>query len=182
MLVALWASRGSSSTRLNRVSLAAACVSVVSSLACCAVSYFEHVKSPRPSSLLNVFLLVSLLLDAAVARTLWLASVDLAVKAVFSIVIATKGALLLLEAQDKRRLLVDSAETPPLEETTGLYGRAVFSWVVPLLRAGFVKLLRPEDLFPLGKTMGAKFLSEKFQKNWKKCEHTCLLSGNSICT
>lgn len=179
VLVALWATRprygsgqvGSGpASRVNILSLAASCVSCASTLMMCAISYAEHGKSLRPSSLLNVFLLVSLLLDAAVLRTLWLSPyVDGAVQGVFTASFATKATLLLLEAREKSSYLLNRGAPAP-EETSGLYSRAVFGWVTPLLRAGFKRLLRPDDMFNLDEQMQTAVLGERFWKYWKKSE------------
>ncbi|KAK2590420.1 hypothetical protein QQS21_011893 [Conoideocrella luteorostrata] len=169
-LVILWASRPTPISRVNSISLAASCVSCASTMMSCALSYAEHGKSLRPSSLLNVFLLVSLLLDAAVLRTLWMSAfIGRAVRAVFTASFAAKGALLVLEAVEKSRLLLPISgsrrDTAP-EETAGLYRRAVYAWVTPLLRTGFRKLLQPEDLFELDEQMKAAYLGDRFWANW----------------
>lgn len=149
----------------------------------CALSYAEHGKSLRPSSLLNVFLLVSLLLDAAMLRTLWLSEfVNGAIQAVFSASFAVKAALVVLEAVEKSRFLLvlgmpagdrdgdaDGEKTAP-EETAGLYGRAVYAWVTPLLRTGFRRLLAARDLFVLDAEMRTARLGERFWGVWNTGE------------
>ncbi|KAK4076517.1 hypothetical protein Purlil1_12630 [Purpureocillium lilacinum] len=181
-LVGLWAAAPASAPRAVRaVSVAAACVSMASSLVSCLVSYFEHARSPRPSSLLNVYLLVSLLLDAALLRTLWLSPPSLvgpAIQPVFTASFAAKAALLVLEAAGKARHLLPSSSNGGAaaaaaavglgpEQTTGIYARAVFAWVAPLLRTGFRRLLRPDDLFALDEQMTAAHLSELFWRVWE---------------
>ncbi|KAL7796652.1 P-loop containing nucleoside triphosphate hydrolase protein [Trichoderma ceciliae] len=178
VLVALWATHNGPA-RLNSVSVAAACVSSASSLMSCALSYFEHGRTLGPSSLLNVFLLVSLLLDAAVLRTVWLslhvsdsmasvstAAVSASIRAVLTACFALKAVLLVLEGREKSGHVVGRQNLAP-EETSGLYGRAVFAWVAPLLRTGFRRLLRPADLFPLDEKMGVSGLSEIFWWHWR---------------
>ncbi|OAA81152.1 multidrug resistance-like protein [Akanthomyces lecanii RCEF 1005] len=171
-LVVLWARRPPSSSHpplVNSVSLAAACVSCASSVMSCALSYLEHVRSPRPSSLLNVFLLLSLLLDAALLRTLWLARLldgDTPIRAVFSAVFAVKAALVLLEARGKTAHLVRGTRALAPEETAGIYARAALAWVAPLLRTGFRRLLRPDDMFALDDDMSTAMLNEKFWAHW----------------
>ncbi|KAF4977469.1 hypothetical protein FZEAL_6033 [Fusarium zealandicum] len=168
VLVVLWATRPSS-TRLDRVSVAAACVSFASSLMSCVLSYAEHAKSPRPSSLLNAFLLVSLLLDVALLRTLWLAfpsAVNTAIPAVFTAAFSLKAVLVVLEGWSKAPYLIGGAGLHSPEVTAGLYARAVFAWVLPLLTTGFQRLLRPMDLFRLDESMGAAGLNEAFWGHW----------------
>ncbi|KAL7963372.1 P-loop containing nucleoside triphosphate hydrolase protein [Trichoderma compactum] len=171
VLIALWATRDGPA-RLNSVSVAAACVSFASSLMSCALSYFEHGRSLGPSSLLNVFLLVSLLLDAAVLRTVWLslstaAASSASIRAVLTASFGLKTALLVLEAREKSGHVVGRQTLAP-EETSGLYSRAVFAWIAPLLRTGFQRLLRPADLFSLDERMSASGLNERFWWHWRK--------------
>ncbi|KAF7539141.1 hypothetical protein G7Z17_g12477 [Cylindrodendrum hubeiense] len=154
-LVVLWAVRPPGA-HFSRVSVAAACVSFASSLMCCVLSYAEHAKSPRPSSLLNAFLFVSLLLDAALLRTLWLlppAIMHASIPAVFAATFSLKAVLLVLEAWNKSSYLVAGAGPYAPEVTAGLYARAVFAWVTPLLQTGFRRLLEPADLFTLDEDM-----------------------------
>ncbi|PKK51892.1 hypothetical protein CI102_5280 [Trichoderma harzianum] len=170
VLIALWATHDGPA-RLNSVSVAAACVSFASSLMSCALSYFEHGRSLGPSSLLNVFLLVSLLFDAAVLRTVWLSlstvAVSASIRAVLTASFGLKTALLVLEAREKSGHVVGRQTLAP-EETSGLYSRAVFAWVAPLLRTGFQRLLRPADLFPLDEKMSSSGLNERFWWHWRK--------------
>lgn len=162
VLVVLWATRPSNS-RLDRVSVAAACVSFASSLMSCVLSRVEHAKSPRPSSLLSLFLAVSLLLDVALLRTLWLVPVSAAIPAVFTAAFALKAIIAVLEGWSKAPF--GSGPHSP-EVTAGLYARAVFAWVTPLLLMGFRKLLRPMDLFELDEEMGSAGLIDRFWKHW----------------
>ncbi|KAF5647245.1 multidrug resistance-associated 1 [Fusarium sp. NRRL 52700] len=165
VLVVLWATRPSNS-RLDRVSVAAACVSFASSLMSCVLSRVEHAKSPRPSSLLSLFLAMSLLLDIALLRTLWLAPMSPAIPAVFTAAFALKAIIVVLEGWSKAPHLVAGSRPHSPEVTAGLYARAVFAWVTPLLLTGFRKLLRPMDLFELDEEMGSAGLIDGFWKHW----------------
>ncbi|RKK95508.1 hypothetical protein BFJ68_g14723 [Fusarium oxysporum] len=165
VLVVLWATRPSNS-RLDRISVAAACVSFASSLMSCVLSRAEHAKSPRPSSLLSLFLAVSLLLDVALLRTLWLVPMSTAMPAVFTAAFALKAIVVVLEGWSKAPYLVADPGPHSPEVTAGLYARAVFAWVTPLLLTGFRKLLRPMDLFELDEEMGSAALIDGFWKHW----------------
>lgn len=181
-MIALWATHDGPA-RLNGVSVAAASVSFASSLMSCALSYHEHARSLGPSSLLNVFLLVSLLLDAAVLRTVWLslsrAAVSTAIQAVLTASFGLKMALLVLEAREKSGHVAGRQALAP-EETSGLYNRAVFAWVAPLLRTGFKRLLQPSDLFPLDEKMGASGLNERFWWHWQKASPSTQASKHRL--
>ncbi|KAH6979576.1 P-loop containing nucleoside triphosphate hydrolase protein [Fusarium venenatum] len=169
VLVVLWATlTRASNTRLDRVSIAAACVSFASSLMSCVLSHAEHAKSPRPSSLLNVFFAVSLLLDVALLRTLWLVPVNMAIPAVFTAAFVLKAMLVVVEGWSKAPYLVSGSEVHSPEVTAGLYARAVFVWVMPLLLTGFRKLLRPMDLLELDEGMGSARLIGRFWRHWNR--------------
>ncbi|RBR10554.1 uncharacterized protein FIESC28_09418 [Fusarium coffeatum] len=169
VLVVLWATLlRPSNTRLDRVSIAAACVSFASSLMSCILSRAEHAKSARPSSLLNVFFAVSLLLDVALLRTLWLVPVSVAIPAVFTAAFVLKGILVVAEGWSKAPYLVSGSGIHSPEVTAGLYARVVFTWVAPLLLTGFRKLLRPMDLFELDEDMGSAGLIGRFWGYWDK--------------
>jgi ATP-binding cassette, subfamily C (CFTR/MRP), member 1 len=165
VLVVLWATLPSNS-RLGRVSVVAACVSFASSLMSCVLSRAEHAKSPRPSSLLSLFLTVSLLLDVALLRTLWLVPMSAAIPAVFTAAFALKAILVVLEGWSKAPYLVAGSGVHSPEVTAGLYARAVFAWVAPLLLTGFSKLLQPMDLFELDEDMGSAGLIDGFWRHW----------------
>ncbi|KAM0524595.1 hypothetical protein ACHAPE_000693 [Trichoderma viride] len=178
VLIALWATHHGPA-RLNSVSVAAASISFISSLMSCALSYYEHARSLHPSSLLNLFLLASLLLDAAVLRTVWIALSATPIQAVLTASFALKTALLVLEAREKASHVVGRPTLAP-EETSGLYSRAVFAWVAPLLRTGFRRLLRPADLFPLDEEMGVSSLSERFWWHWRKASPSTQASKHRL--
>ncbi|CAG7561621.1 unnamed protein product [Fusarium equiseti] len=169
VLVVLWATLPRpSNTCLDRVSIVAACVSFASSLMSCILSRAEHAKSARPSSLLNVFFAVSFLLDVALLRTLWLFPVNAAIPAVFTAAFVLKGILVVAEGWSKAPYLVSGSGVHSPEVTAGLYARAVFAWVAPLLLTGFRKLLRPMDLFELDEDMGSAGLIGRFWRHWDK--------------
>ncbi|RGP74273.1 multidrug resistance-associated 1 [Fusarium longipes] len=170
VLVVLWATlRGpSNGTRLDDVSIAAACVSFASSLMSCVLSRAEHAKSPRPSSLLNVFFAVSLLLDVALLRTLWIIPVNVSILAVSTAASVLKAMLVVVEGWSKVPYLVSGSGFHSPEVTAGLYARAVFAWVMPLLVTGFRKLLRPDDLFELDEDMGSALLISMFWRHWNR--------------
>lgn len=175
-LVVLWASHGSPSPRVNSISISASCVSFLSSLVLCGLSYAEHIRSPRPSSLLNAFLLLSLVFECALIRTLWLAETATSIAGVSTAAFCVKAVLLLLEAIGKQKHLINPSSSYAPEETAGLYARAALAWVNPLLQAGFKRLLTPGDLFVLDDEMTANQLHEKFQNHWKHCKSIIMRS------
>ncbi|KAF4845765.1 ABC transporter atnG [Colletotrichum siamense] len=168
ILIALWAIHRDEGL-LRTVSIAASCVSFVASLVFGGLSYIEHSKSLKPSSILNTYILVSLVLDGAILRTIWLSHLSAAISAVFTASFALKTAIVILEAQGKTRYIVDpDGRSLSPEETSGIYSRGLFWWLTPLLMTGFRRLLKPLDLFTLDESMSAAVLSERFWLHWNE--------------
>lgn len=133
------------------------------------LSLFEHGRSPRPSMLLSGYLSLTLLFDAATARTFWLSSTTEAERTytiIFTTTVAVKAILLLLESHPKTKWIRwDTKEPHSPEETSGIFGLGVYLWLNGLFLKGYAKNLTVEDLYPLDHALKAKALGERFQKN-----------------
>ncbi|KAK2037213.1 multidrug resistance-like protein [Colletotrichum somersetense] len=167
VLVALWATHREAG-RLRTVSVAASCASFAATVMFGGLSYIEHAKSLKPSSILNIYIFVSLVLDGAILRTVWLSHLSVAIAAVFSASFALKAAVMILEAQGKTRHLASAGRPCSPEETSGIYSRGLFWWLTPLLLTGFRRLLKPLDLFVLDESMSAAVLNERFWLCWNR--------------
>ena len=132
------------------------------------LSYAEHVRAVRPSLILSTYLFVSLLLDAARARTLWLEPGGLATAAVFTAGLAVKFVNLVLEATEKRWILRPQYAAYPPEATSGIFNRCFFWWQNSLFRKGFSNTLVIDDLFVLDKHLNAEYLQVFLQSAWAK--------------
>lgn len=155
--------------------VSASALSFTSSLGLITLSFLEHVRSPRPSILLSFYLTLTLLLDVAQTRTLWLASrneSELTFSRVHTCSLAFKAVSLLLESQNKARWISwDSKEHSP-EETSGLFGLGAFIWLNRLFLSGYSKVLKVGDLYPLDPAMCA----ETLEKNLKRHRHKSVLA------
>lgn len=160
-----------SSQRLNsRLAIASATLSFLASCSIVTLAHFEHVKSIRPSFLLTLYLLVSLLFDAARLRTEWLISAqsNSASAAVLSASVALKLSLLTLETVEKRRILINAGKTPSQESTSGPLSRGFFVWLNPLLITGWANVLTNNDLPNIYERLSSKRLSARFAVKWDK--------------
>ncbi|KAK3371045.1 P-loop containing nucleoside triphosphate hydrolase protein [Lasiosphaeria ovina] len=134
-----------------------------------------HTRAVRPSSLLSIFLLSTLLFDAAHTRTLWLRASSqsnghndnktLAYLAIAAA--AVKAAVLVAEAVEKRRLLRPAVRAlyPP-EATSSVFSRVFFTWLNALFRAGFGRVLVVDDLFALDKHLQAAYCHARLRAAW----------------
>ena len=167
-LVVLWAARPP--VPAHATAVAAAALSFVASLVLCALSPLEHARSFTPSAILCSYLLLSLVFDAVVLRTLWLSSYDSRIRALFTASFALKGIIMLLEAKEKQNYVsskLDAARSP--EEFSGVYGKSFYWWMNSLIRTGYNTILNPEKLYPLRQSLRANRLDRQFQHGWSTC-------------
>jgi hypothetical protein len=132
------------------------------------LSVLDHSRSPRPSVLLNIYLSLTLLLDAAQARTLFLSSdgkSEFTYSAIFTAAVAVKAGVLLLEAHHKSKWIRWDAKKHSPEETSGIFSLSVLFWLNKMFLAGYKKVLALEDLYPLDSGFDAKLLHDRFTTN-----------------
>ena len=157
-------------TTQTKASIPSATVSFIAAVAVLCLSSLEHARSVQPSSLLNIFLLLSIILDLAQARTLFLRRDDTPIAWVFSVTMVVKSGLLVLEAQSKRPYLKSPYRDQCPEATSGIFNRSLFWWLNSLFHDGFRKLLFIDDLYTLDTGLMSEPLREQMQSAW---EHRC---------
>ena len=131
------------------------------------ITLLEDERSIRPSSLLSIYLLLSILLDAAQARTLWLQGDKTPIAAAFSAIIATKILMLLLETRQKREYLKFGYQQLPPESLSGIIGRSLLWWINDLFKQGFRSLLSMKDLYELDHELTSFTLSDNARLAWQ---------------
>lgn len=124
----------------NALHIIADTLSIFVAIAICCLSFLEHSRSPRPSFLLDIYLLACLVLDCAKLRSLW--RIEATTSGVLlSVSAAIKLVLLTLETVEKRQALYTKDEKLGPEKTAGLLNRSIFWWLVGLLKFGFREVL-----------------------------------------
>jgi len=142
--------------KLRILSITSNVLSLLLSLLCAALSWFEHSKSLRPSILLNGFLFLSLLPRIVETRTFLLEHTTSTIGRVFSAGTCLQVLILLLESLPKRRWVRFEDQDRAPEETTGPIGLSLFTWLNPLLLRGRAKVLVPDDLPKIPRAMLAE--------------------------
>ncbi|KFY64271.1 hypothetical protein V496_03372 [Pseudogymnoascus sp. VKM F-4515 (FW-2607)] len=150
----------------TRASLAAAILTLVATLGLCILSYVEHSKNIRPSSIINAYLFFTVPFDAAQLRTRWLRGDSLAENSVASSILAVKLFVLVSEATEKTRILFTPYADRSPENTSGLYSRGLFWWLNPLFLLGFRNVVNDDDLFEADADLLSKSLEIRFNKHW----------------
>ncbi|PYH40178.1 P-loop containing nucleoside triphosphate hydrolase protein [Aspergillus saccharolyticus JOP 1030-1] len=154
-----------SSLRTN-ASIPESTLAFVASIGLCLLSRIEHSRSIRPSPIINTYILLTLVFDIARLRTLFLNPVNIAIPATFSSMIGIKVMVLLVEAVEKRRILLAPYSGLSPEETSGIYGRSLFFWLNQLMVSGYHKILQNHDLFPVDSDMSSLVLHQRLKKTW----------------
>ncbi|CAM1500621.1 Fc.00g097830.m01.CDS01 [Cosmosporella sp. VM-42] len=133
------------------------------------VSFFDNGRSPRPSILLSGYLSLTLVFDAAQARTFWLSAITRAERTytiLFTTSAAVKAILLLLESHRKTKWVRwDTKEPHSPEETSGMFGLGVYFWLNGLFLKGYGKSLTIQDLYPLDHALRAKPIYDRYEKH-----------------
>ncbi|KAH7316563.1 putative ABC multidrug transporter [Stachybotrys elegans] len=163
-LLAQWLLSSSPSTR---TSLPESILGLVEAIVIAATSYTEHLKSIKPSFLLNTYLLLTILLDVALARTFWLREGMAAIASVFTVSLVVKSALLVLEELPKRPLSTDN-KTIPRETVAGVVNRGVFWWLNSLFWTGSKSIIDIEHLGPIDAKFDSRQLLHRLEMAWEQ--------------
>lgn len=152
----------------TKASLAAATLDFAAACVLFLLSTFEHSRSITPSTIICLFLLVTLPFDVARLRTLCLIR-DQSVRGMInllSVSLAIKVGVLLSETVEKRSSLLHPYQNLPPESTAGIYNKSLFWWLNPLLRVGFGRPLKTDNLFDLDEDLASARLKDQFTRNW----------------
>ncbi|KAF1936055.1 hypothetical protein EJ02DRAFT_438797, partial [Clathrospora elynae] len=114
-----------------------------------ALSYLEHRRSPRPSSLLTLYLLVAAPTNAARCRTLWNMPSSTGVLTAFIVTTSLMGIALALELAPKDALVREEIRKPSPEEKRGIVERSLLAWIVPTFVYGYKHTFTPKTLPPV---------------------------------
>lgn len=116
-----------------------------------------------------LYLLITILVDIAQTRTLWLVNpTSYALAVVYSVALAAKALLFVVEASEKRKYLISGYESLSTESKSRILSRSISWWLNGLLFQGLRESLFLADLFPLDKSLASKPLTTHFERRWKK--------------
>ncbi|KAJ3938533.1 uncharacterized protein N0V96_011260 [Colletotrichum fioriniae] len=136
-------------------------------------------RSVRPSLLLGGYLVLTIVLDTAHARTLWIRDGLTPIAGVFTASLAIKAVMLMLEETPKRGYLPDSEKDVAVECTTGVVSRSLFWWLNGLFFQGFRLLIGLEDLGPIDPKFDSTVLLGRLDRVWSRGKSdTCLSAAH----
>jgi hypothetical protein len=153
---------------LTRLSVAAAALGFVGSLAMVLLIGIEHNRILRPSSLVLLYLLATLVTDAVQIRTLYLRGYATTIARLSCGSLATRALLLVLETWTKKAYLKPAEDGYSPEELASVFSRSVFWWLNPILLRGNRKILALDDLYPLNHVLESGSLRDRIVRAWEK--------------
>ncbi|KAJ4254441.1 hypothetical protein NW762_010039 [Fusarium torreyae] len=152
---------------VHQLSLAGSSLVFVASLLAIPLSYKEHSCTRRPSTLLNVYIFLTLLFDIVQARTAWLVinTDHQTVQArLFTASVVVKAFIVFLETFSKTKWIHWNADEHSPEESSSVFSIGVFAWLNKLFIRGYKGVLTIDDLYPLDENMASSRLHRRFSK------------------
>ncbi|GAC76372.1 multidrug resistance-associated protein [Moesziomyces antarcticus T-34] len=150
--------------------LAACSVSLATSVVFSLATWFERRRVVGGNWLLPVWLLLTLLFDAARLRTLGLLDVSsnhAALFALFAAHLACKCCSFVLESSNPfEQSFRRRAQAVPREQTATFIDRLGFLWLFPLLASGIKGTLTLDSLQPLGVSYDPRHLKAELDRHW----------------
>ncbi|KAK7753242.1 hypothetical protein SLS62_004761 [Diatrype stigma] len=148
-------------------SLTADALAIVGTASVAWLSYIDHQRSLRPSTLLGLFLSVLVILDTARVRTLWLTGSASGEAAAMAVTLALTVVALLLESTEKRSsVIVEEKRFGAPEEYSGFWTRTAFAWLVTTFRVGYSKVIIQDDLPILDTRLQSNVLYDNLVSTW----------------
>jgi ATP-binding cassette subfamily C (CFTR/MRP) protein 1 len=164
-LLVLW---GRDASLRTWASVPSAALAFVGAIVVCLLSQVEHTKSIKPSSIINVYLLGSILFDATQLRTLFLSGDNTPISAAMSASLGIKVILLYVEAQNKRSFLRRPYSNYSPEAISGIFSWSIFWWLNGLFKLGFRKLMTYDDLHEVDDALKSEALGRRMQEAWNR--------------
>jgi ATP-binding cassette, subfamily C (CFTR/MRP), member 1 len=128
----------------------------------------EHSRILRPSSLVLLYLLATVVADAVQVRTLFLRGYATTLAGLSCGSLASRAFLLVLESCSKKSYLKPVEDGYSPEELASVFSRSVFWWLNPILLLGNRKILALEDLYPLNHVLESSSLKARIVRSWEK--------------
>lgn len=154
-------------TPRSRLFVAAGSLDFASGVALGLLFYSEHMKSARPAPLMTSFLLLTLFLDGARARTEWLLRPSTTGPSIFLISLGLRFVLLVVASLPKTRFLLQNGRRYTTEETAGIFSLSFFAWLYPLVLKGYRRHLSIDDLYPVNHDISSESVASRIQVAWK---------------
>jgi len=153
----------------TQASLAADVLGIAGTIGAGLLSWLDHRRSIRPSSLLAVYILIAAVLDAARVRTLWSIQGAMGPASVLSLMLGLKLLALVLESTSKGQSSLRSPHEYSgvgSEPFSGLWTRIGYVWLLGTVRQGYNSILSVDDLPEIEPQLRSGVLHSELEKEW----------------
>lgn len=164
-MLALWCQ---SSTPATRATVPTAIATLATFCLFVYLSHLEHIRSLRPSSILCLFFVFTIIFDLARLRTLHFMPHNQPITILFAASLVGKTIILVLEATQKRHLLKKGYEGSAVETTSGIIHRCLFWSTNGLLRKGSKSTLTIQSLPVIADDIRESSDPQELLEKWEK--------------
>ncbi|KGQ04026.1 ATP-binding cassette sub-family C member 9 [Beauveria bassiana D1-5] len=156
----------------SKLALPAAAMSLLASVGIVIILCVTHTYSLQPSTFRGVFMSLTIIFDIAMACSCFRGHGFDTTGALSSYAIILKLTIVMLEQVSKRNLFQTKKSrcTVSREGAAGFWNRATFTWLYPLLTAGFGKELSRDDLPQIGQDFDCLQNFDKFFPIWERAD------------
>ncbi|CAG9993921.1 unnamed protein product [Clonostachys byssicola] len=154
-----------------RTSVAESAVGIVEAIVIAALFLTEHVRSPKHSLLLSLYLFLSLLLHFPITRSLWIRENTVFLASFFTFQLVVKAVLLVFEEIPRSGAMASPTKYAG-EPWAGMVSRTFFWWLNPLLYLGFRRAIDVNDLGNMYDKFDSHALLERLETHWNKDPQT----------
>lgn len=132
------------------------------------LSFFEHGRSVRPSTILTLYLLAAVLCDGINLSTLYQNHGYSPLIGLLAAVVGLKFLLLVVETQSKQAYLREPYKAMPVEQLVSTLSGVFLFWINGEILKGYSKLLSVSDLPALDDGLRSRHLRERMVAAWEK--------------
>lgn len=156
----------------TEASLAGTALLTIAAVCIVAMLFFEYRHDTQSSTILSLYLTISILLDAAQSRSFLLRSDEMHSIGIITAVMAGVKFTLILLGEIPKRLNPDIEKHGKLnfEATGGFWNRTLMVWLNSTLFFGFRNRLTMGHLERLGPEFSSRRLMDQFDPVWAKCK------------
>jgi ATP-binding cassette subfamily C (CFTR/MRP) protein 1 len=152
----------------TKISVASTTVGMISTLALLLFSHYDHARSLKPSSLICLYLLGSIIFEIAQVRHLWLFHpISYSLAATVTAALVVRSLLLVVETSENRETLSPQYGRISPEYFTGIFSQSTYWWLNGMFMSGFRGELSLDDLYPLDEELLTKSLIFYGDQQWK---------------
>ncbi|KAH0400493.1 P-loop containing nucleoside triphosphate hydrolase protein, partial [Aureobasidium melanogenum] len=141
--------------------------SFLASLAAAVLSQWEHIRSIKPSALLQLYLMVALVVQAVHLRSVWLRNEDTIMRGLGIGQIVACAIFLAVESVSKESILLQRQKRSP-QDTNDMFSQRLFWWLNNMFKRGYTSVLAPSDLDKMDEDLSSTDPQRRFRLEWRK--------------